>query len=423
MALKKWTTELPGDMLGQKTTAIPIANLGEAEWVTPVHISSSTSLPVNVTFPASLNVIDATARTSLAAIDTKLAGTLTVADTTARTSLAAIDTKLGGTLKAQITNFPATQPVSGSVSVSNFPATQPVSGSVSVTGTATVAGSVSITGTPTVSVSGTASVSDATARTSLASIDTKLSGTLNISDANGTAKLTTIDTKLGGTLNVNDANGTAKLTTIDTKLGGTLNVADATARTSLAAIDTKLGGTLNISDTNGTAKLTAIDSKLGGTIKTTDDNTVAELELLKAELVAIKAELASVLDTKITESTIMQPVEVQGNLQTTIQTQNGVAVSAGSVSTGSGWIDTAGFNQVAGTLITSVGTVATNITVNWSNDGINIHGVDNIIINGQGAQRSGVTDTKARYMQTYLYNGNVAGQPPSTMSGWVYLKA
>ena len=31
-----------------------------------------------------------------------------------------------------ITNFPATQPVSGSVSVSNFPATQPISGTVSV---------------------------------------------------------------------------------------------------------------------------------------------------------------------------------------------------------------------------------------------------------------------------------------------------
>lgn len=32
-----------------------------------------------------------------------------------------------------VTNFPATQPVSGTVSVSNLPATQPVSGSVSVT--------------------------------------------------------------------------------------------------------------------------------------------------------------------------------------------------------------------------------------------------------------------------------------------------
>jgi hypothetical protein len=34
-----------------------------------------------------------------------------------------------------VTNFPAMQPVSGSVTVSNFPATQPVSGSVAITGT------------------------------------------------------------------------------------------------------------------------------------------------------------------------------------------------------------------------------------------------------------------------------------------------
>ena len=34
---------------------------------------------------------------------------------------------------AAVTNFPATQPISGSVSVSNFPATQPISGSVSIT--------------------------------------------------------------------------------------------------------------------------------------------------------------------------------------------------------------------------------------------------------------------------------------------------
>ncbi len=58
-----------------------------------------------------------------------------------------------------VSNFPATQPVSGSVSVSNFPATQPVSGTVTANaGTGTllvdgsahtqpVSGSVSITGT------------------------------------------------------------------------------------------------------------------------------------------------------------------------------------------------------------------------------------------------------------------------------------
>jgi hypothetical protein len=60
-----------------------------------------------------------------------------------------------------VTNFPATQPVSGSVSVSNFPATQPVSGSVSVSNfpaTQTISGSVSITGTVSTIARGTGSM-------------------------------------------------------------------------------------------------------------------------------------------------------------------------------------------------------------------------------------------------------------------------
>ena len=52
-----------------------------------------------------------------------------------------------------VTNFPATQPVSGSISVSNFPATQPVSGTVTVNGTVTAN-----VGTGTQPVSGTVSV-------------------------------------------------------------------------------------------------------------------------------------------------------------------------------------------------------------------------------------------------------------------------
>lgn len=50
-------------------------------------------------------------------------------------------------LPVQVQNFPATQPVSGSVSVSNFPATQPVSGTVSATqGTSpwVISGSVTV---------------------------------------------------------------------------------------------------------------------------------------------------------------------------------------------------------------------------------------------------------------------------------------
>jgi hypothetical protein len=58
-----------------------------------------------------------------------------------------------------VTNFPATQPISGSVSVSNLPATQPVSGSILVSNfpaTQAVSGSVSVSNFPaTQVVSGT----------------------------------------------------------------------------------------------------------------------------------------------------------------------------------------------------------------------------------------------------------------------------
>lgn len=50
--------------------------------------------------------------------------------------------------QVQVTNFPATQNVGGTVSVSNLPATQPVSGTVNIgnlPATQTVAGSVSVT--------------------------------------------------------------------------------------------------------------------------------------------------------------------------------------------------------------------------------------------------------------------------------------
>lgn len=53
----------------------------------------------------------------------------------------------GNPLFVDVTNFPATQPVSGTVSVNNFPATQPVSGTVNVgnfPGTQPVSGTVSV---------------------------------------------------------------------------------------------------------------------------------------------------------------------------------------------------------------------------------------------------------------------------------------
>lgn len=69
-----------------------------------------------------------------------------------------------GSLNVAVSNFPATQPVSGSVSVSNLPVTQPVSGTVNVgnfPGTQPISGSVSVSNFPaTQPISGSVSVSN-----------------------------------------------------------------------------------------------------------------------------------------------------------------------------------------------------------------------------------------------------------------------
>jgi len=69
-----------------------------------------------------------------------------------------------GTQMVSVANFPATQPVSGTVAVSNLPATQPVSGTVAVSNlpaTQTVDGTVSVGNFPaTQPVSGAVSVSN-----------------------------------------------------------------------------------------------------------------------------------------------------------------------------------------------------------------------------------------------------------------------
>ncbi len=71
-----------------------------------------------------------------------------------------------------VMNFPATQPISGTVSVGNFPATQPVSGTVSISGPVEISDGTNVlgtsahpvktdpTGTTTQPISGTVSVSN-----------------------------------------------------------------------------------------------------------------------------------------------------------------------------------------------------------------------------------------------------------------------
>ena len=62
MAPRIWNTELPGDMIGQKTTAVPLTNVSDIEWVTPIYVkgwanaqkvsleSSDIALPVEIKY-------------------------------------------------------------------------------------------------------------------------------------------------------------------------------------------------------------------------------------------------------------------------------------------------------------------------------------------------------------------------------------
>lgn len=173
------------------TSSTEVAGVGPDGNLHPLSTDNTGKLNVNISSGITnpLPVTDAAAEASLASIDSKTpslgqktmaasqpvtiasdqsavpisasalplpTGASTAAlQTAGNTSLASIDTKtpalVSGSVPVHVDNFPATQPVSGtvavsslpsipaganaigSVSVSNFPATQPVSGSVAVT--------------------------------------------------------------------------------------------------------------------------------------------------------------------------------------------------------------------------------------------------------------------------------------------------
>jgi hypothetical protein len=92
-----------------------------------------------------------------------------------------------GDWTVSVSNFPATQPVSGSVSVSNLPSTQAVSGTVAISGSVAVTGSfyqttqpVSVSSLPLPSGAST-SANQTTANSSLSSIDAKIPSGLTMS--------------------------------------------------------------------------------------------------------------------------------------------------------------------------------------------------------------------------------------------------
>jgi len=99
------------------------------------------------------------------------------------------------------------------------------------------------------------SVNDATAQSSLSSINSALGGTLTVSDSTAQSSLSSINLALGGTLTTSNLTAEGSLSNIASSVAGTLAVSDSTAQSTLSNIHTALSGTLTtssgVSRTNG----------------------------------------------------------------------------------------------------------------------------------------------------------------------------
>lgn len=122
---------------------------------------------------------------------------------------------------------------------------------------------------------------------------------------------------------------------------------------------------------------------------------------------------------QIAGSSIMQPVDIQNHLQTTIQTHNAVSVAAGATSSGA-WIDSNGYDKVAVNVKSDASTTY-NVNVDWSTDGGTTQtGSTTVVASSASFTKTGIVDTQARYLRVTIVSGDVAAH---TMSAWAYLKA
>jgi hypothetical protein len=122
----------------------------------------------------------------------------------------------------------------------------------------------------------------------------------------------------------------------------------------------------------------------------------------------------------VENSDIMQPIEIQGRLSTTIQTHNGTSIAKDQWASGA-WIDTVGYSEIAVTLLMDAGT-NNSVALEWSNDGVNKHGGETLLGVSTAKERAGSTPTKARYVRVSVQNSDTV-TTPHTVSAWAYLKA
>lgn len=126
------TTKL-GSPAQDATVAAITAKLPSSPALDATVAAITAKLPTAPALDATVAAITAKLPTSPALDGTDATGVVVPAGAVGiRGWLSSIYNRLSGTLTTSVSNFPATQPVSGTVGVSNFPATQPISGSVAV---------------------------------------------------------------------------------------------------------------------------------------------------------------------------------------------------------------------------------------------------------------------------------------------------
>jgi hypothetical protein len=112
------------------------------------------------------------------------------------------------------------------------------------------------------------SVSDASAQSSLSSINSSLGGILTVSDSTSQSTLTAINMALAGNLNVSNLTAEGSLANIESSVAGTLSVDDNASQAILTTINTAVTGTLAVSDSTAQGSLSNIATSLAGTLTT-----------------------------------------------------------------------------------------------------------------------------------------------------------
>jgi hypothetical protein len=114
------------------------------------------------------------------------------------------------------------------------------------------------------------------------------------------------------------------------------------------------------------------------------------------------------------------PIDIQSRYAQTIQTHNAVSVGSSNGYSDSSWIDADGFDKIAITMKNDAGT-SSYVDIHWSHDGANRIGIEfGVIPSNVNAEKSAITDIKARYVRVRVVNADTIAH---TMTAYAYLKA